>query len=83
MRNKKTGNIIATFHLKFGLNREEAATHIGIGRTKFDELVQKGVMPQSRSIGSRRLWARPEVEASFLSMPVSSEETENSWGDVV
>jgi predicted DNA-binding transcriptional regulator AlpA len=38
------------------LSRDEAAQYVGIGVTKFDELVRDKIMPPSFSIGTRVLW---------------------------
>ena len=39
-----------------GLSREEAARYVGIGITKFDEMVASREMPRPFKIGSRVLW---------------------------
>lgn len=36
-----------------GLSREEAARYVGVGATKFDELVKDGRMPKPFKIDSR------------------------------
>lgn len=38
------------------LSREEAATYVGIGATKFDQLVKTKRMPQPFKIDGRVLW---------------------------
>jgi predicted DNA-binding transcriptional regulator AlpA len=39
-----------------GLSRTEAAVYIGIGTTKFDEMVADGRMPKPFRIDGRVLW---------------------------
>jgi predicted DNA-binding transcriptional regulator AlpA len=39
-----------------GLSRDEAAVYIGIGTTKFDEMVADGRMPKPFRIDGRVLW---------------------------
>lgn len=57
-----------------GLSRERAAEYIGVGATKFDELVADGRMPKPLRIDGRVLWDRYRLDAAFeaLSDPVRS-----------
>lgn len=55
-----------------GLNREEAARYIGVGTTKFDELVRDGRMPQGKRVDGRVVWDRYKLDASFTDLPDSS-----------
>jgi predicted DNA-binding transcriptional regulator AlpA len=48
-----------------GLNREQAAIYVGVGVTKFDEMVADGRMPQPKEIDRRRVWDRNELDAHF------------------
>src|SRR5215475_14227879 len=41
-----------------GLSREEAARYVGVGTTKFDELVKDGRMPKPKRIDGRVVWDR-------------------------
>jgi predicted DNA-binding transcriptional regulator AlpA len=52
-----------------GLSREQAARHIGIGATKFDELVKAGTMPRPKRLGGRRVWDRVALEMAFTELP--------------
>lgn len=52
-----------------GLSREEAAEYIGVGTTKFDELVKTGTMPSPKEIGARRVWDRVALDAAFDDLP--------------
>lgn len=60
-----------------GMSREEAARYIGVGTTKFDELVSEGIMPKPKRIGSRVVWDRFAIEAAFSDLP--DEGAENPW----
>ena len=65
---------------RYGLNREEAATYIGIKPTLFDTLVADGRMPKPRCINSRRVWSRIELEKAFALLPVDGQhDEENPW----
>ena len=58
-----------------GLNREEAARYIGVGTTKFDELVKDGRMPKGKRIDGRVVWDRYKLDASFTDLPDNDENT--------
>lgn len=59
-----------------GLNREVAATYIGISTSKFDELVQQGKMPPPKRIDRRKLWDRNAIDRAFEQL-----DDEQSCGD--
>lgn len=53
----------------FGMGRETAARHLGIGVSMFDALVASGKLPQPREVTAsdhssrpRKVWLRPELE---------------------
>lgn len=52
-----------------GLCREEAARYIGIGTTKFDEMVKDGRMPKPKRVDGRTVWDRIALDASFTDLP--------------
>ena len=54
-----------------GLSREQAARYVGIGATKFDELVGNGAMPAAKNIGTRKIWDRMALDAAFEELPSS------------
>ena len=39
-----------------GLSREEAARYVGLGTTKFDELIADRRMPKPRQVDGRTIW---------------------------
>jgi excisionase family DNA binding protein len=51
-----------------GLSHEEAARYVGVGRTKFDELVADGRMPKPVRIDGRVLWDRIKLDAFFTDL---------------
>jgi predicted DNA-binding transcriptional regulator AlpA len=66
-----------------GLSRVEAAAYIGLGTTKFDELVGDGRMPRPRVIGARKVWDRIELDAAFADLPHEGEdERADVWAKV-
>jgi predicted DNA-binding transcriptional regulator AlpA len=48
-----------------GLSRELAAGYVGIGTTKFDELVADGRMPRPFKIDGRVLWDIRKLDAAL------------------
>lgn len=48
-----------------GLRRPEAAAYVGLGETKFDELVKDGRMPRPKRIDGRVVWDRKALDAAF------------------
>jgi predicted DNA-binding transcriptional regulator AlpA len=52
-----------------GLSREEAARYVGIGVTLFDQMVDDGRMPRPRTLNSRVIWDRLELDDAFNDLP--------------
>ena len=52
-----------------GRCREAAADYIGVGLTKFDEMVADGRMPQPRQVDSRVIWDIYELDEAFERLP--------------
>lgn len=48
-----------------GLCREEAAYYVGVGTTKFDQMVEDGRMPRGKRIDGRVVWDRIQLDAAF------------------
>lgn len=64
-----------------GLSRATAAAYIGIGVTKFDQLVNRGLMPKAVQIDGRKVWDRIALDRAFEAIGVQSVER-NEWDDV-
>lgn len=52
-----------------GMSREEAARYVGVGVTKFDQMVTDGRMPRPKKIDGRVIWDRLKIEAAFTDLP--------------
>ncbi|QXC49885.1 hypothetical protein KHC17_18715 [Agrobacterium salinitolerans] len=52
-----------------GLSREEAARYIGVGSTKFDEMVSDRRMPKPKRVDGRVVWDRISLDAAFSDLP--------------
>lgn len=64
-----------------GLSRIEAAVYVGVGLTKFDEMVADGRMPGARLIDGRKVWDLRRLDMAFEALPVENEGEGNSWAD--
>jgi hypothetical protein len=65
-----------------GLSRIEAAIYVGIGLTKFDELVGDGRMPRPRLIDARKVWDIRDLDYAFDDLPEDGASHGGSWEDV-
>lgn len=69
-----------------GLSREESAMYIGVGITKFDEMVADGRMPEPRLIDGRKVWDIRALDLGFDELPVEIGDSpslgRNSWVEV-
>ena len=52
-----------------GLSRVQSAAYVGIGTSKFDEMVEDRRMPQPKVIDGRVVWDRHELDAAFSALP--------------
>ena len=57
-----------------GLSREEAARYVGVGITKFDQMVADRRMPKPKKVDGRVIWDRLKLEAAFGELPGDDEE---------
>jgi predicted DNA-binding transcriptional regulator AlpA len=62
-----------------GLCREAAAQYVGVGTTKFDEMVNDGRMPKPWRIDARKVWDRHAVDSALDALPTEPER--NPWDD--
>lgn len=59
-----------------GLSRDDAARYVGVGATKFDEMVADGRMPKPKRIDGRVVWDRLQLDAKFTDLPDTAD---NVW----
>lgn len=64
---------------KRGLSRAEAAFYIGVGTSKFDELVKDGRMPLPIQIDRRVIWDCRKLDLAFEEL--SSDGDGNPWDE--
>ncbi len=60
-----------------GLSRAQSAVFIGVGTTKFDEMVKDGRMPAPKQIDGRKIWDRLGLDEAFVALP--SDDDANPW----
>lgn len=66
---RRKADIAARLPIRRGLGEAEAALYVGIGSTKFRELVDDGRMPRPRVIDGARVWDIDELDAAFKALP--------------
>ena len=59
----------------------EAARYIGLGTTKFKELVEKKRLPKPKTVGSRKIWDRWELDTAFDALNDDAA-NDDTWSDV-
>jgi predicted DNA-binding transcriptional regulator AlpA len=66
-----------------GLSRAQAAEYIGVGVTKFDELVNDGRMPKPKRIDGRTVWDRVSLDEAFAALDDGAEAigSKNIWDE--
>jgi len=52
-----------------GLRRVEAAAYVGIGATKFDQMVADGRMPKPKRIDGAAVWDLAQLDLAFDALP--------------
>lgn len=52
-----------------GVSRETAAQYIGVGVSKFDQMVLDGRMPAPKRIDGRKVWDRDALDLAFFALP--------------
>jgi len=70
--------ISARLPIRRGLGEGEAGVYIGVGATKFSELVKDGRMPKPRVIDGRRVWDIDDLDAAFRDLPYEGEKPKNN-----
>jgi predicted DNA-binding transcriptional regulator AlpA len=64
-----------------GLSRVQAAEYIGVGTTKFDEMVGDGRMPKPKRIDGRIVWDRFKLDEAFDALDDAAR-PKSEWDDL-
>jgi excisionase family DNA binding protein len=67
--------------LKRGLDRTEAAEYVGIGVTKFDQMVRDGRMPAPVHVDGRRVWDIKALDLAFDALTGHVAISTNPWDE--
>jgi len=62
-----------------GLSRLQSAEYIGVGGTKFDEMVADGRMPAPVKIDGRTVWDRAKIDEAFAALSESAASGKSGW----
>lgn len=77
--------VASRFQLRRGLGEPEAALYLGVGASKFRQMVNEGRMPRPRLIDSRRVWDVDDLDAAFRNLPIersAENEDDDPWSRV-
>lgn len=66
----------------YGLRRPEAAKYVGLGVTKFDQLVRDGRMPKPIALDTVKVWLREELEGALSDLADANPSIENPWHQI-
>ena len=62
-----------------GLSRVQSAAFVGVGTTKFDEMVKDGRMPKPKRVDDRNIWCRLALAEAFAALPSDDDVDANPW----
>jgi predicted DNA-binding transcriptional regulator AlpA len=51
------------------MSRDDAARYIGVGTSKFDEMIADQRMPRPKRVDGRVIWDRIKLDAAFSDLP--------------
>ena len=60
------------------LRRQMAPEYIGVKPTKFDELVDKGIIPPAKQLDGIDVWDRYELDTAVDALP-RNRKSDNPW----
>jgi len=66
-----------------GLRADDAAAYLGMGKTKFLELVDKGTIPRAFTIDSIKIWDRFDLDAVIDAAKEYTPTENNSFDKIV
>ena len=65
-----------------GLNREESALYIGVGASKFDQMVKDRRMPRPKRIDGRVVWDIKQLDNYFEMLPTDGQVSDDVYSDL-
>lgn len=79
--------VASRFHLRRGLAEPEAALYLGLGASKFRQMVNEGRLPRAIRIDRRAVWDIRDLDSAFDALRDEQVNLEPSlaadggWGD--
>jgi hypothetical protein len=65
------------------MRADAAATYLGMGKTKFLELVDRGRLPRAIAVDGIRIWDRLDLDEAFEELKAKSAEPRNSFDAIL
>lgn len=62
-------DVASRLPMRRALNQAEAALYLGMGASKFADMVKGRAMPRPRLAGGSKLWDVGELDAAFWELP--------------
>lgn len=66
-----------------GLRADRAAAYLGMGKTKFLELVDNGTIPRPINIGGIKIWDRFDLDAALEAAKDDAASERNSFDKIL
>ena len=66
-----------------GLRADNAAAYLGMGKTKFLELVDNGTIPRPAALGGIRIWDRFDLDAVLEAAKEDTPSERNSFDKIL
>ena len=66
-----------------GLRADNAAAYLGMGKTKFLELVDNGTIPRPATLGGIRIWDRFDLDAVLEAAKEDTPSERNSFDKIL
>jgi predicted DNA-binding transcriptional regulator AlpA len=66
-----------------GLRADYAAAYLGVGKTKFFELVESGIIPKAIDIGGIKIWDRIDLDAVIEAAKEDAPSGHNSFDKIL
>jgi predicted DNA-binding transcriptional regulator AlpA len=66
-----------------GLRADDAAAYLGMGKTKFLELVDKGMIPRAFTIDTIKIWDRLDLDAVIDAAKADTPTEQNGFDKIM
>jgi predicted DNA-binding transcriptional regulator AlpA len=66
-----------------GMRADRAAAYLGMSKSEFLRLVEEGVFPKAKKIGTMAIWDRCALDVAFEVIAAVGDDERNSWDRVL